>query len=277
MALEQVARLVDKAARDSGILKAMQTDPGRLQKALALSEAHAQALLSAGAFTSNRTAFTTSNDEGGIEVLSDDAPLGTLLPPEGEGFAGSSELAPVIGAITSPTATPHAPKAAPHSNASPQAPPPSPKGAGSTPRATSPSPQSSSGSPSPRASSLQGSPSPQAPSLQGSPATQAPQASPALPGSSGPGPGVNQQDQYPGLQPGGPVEVAPLPKAQPTTVPQGTPPMPQGSATPIAGSSRVSGGGCCCACETGMVAIVAQVSTTAQTAITAITAIAGLN
>jgi hypothetical protein len=78
MALERVAELVNLAVRDSGVLYALKTDPGRLRAPLGLTAAQVNALRSAEAF---QHAVAAADDDN------------VLLPAEGSG--GDLGIAPV--------------------------------------------------------------------------------------------------------------------------------------------------------------------------------------
>ena len=87
MALKPVAQLLRLAANDRGVLSALQNDPVQLRRRLHLSDAHVQALVSAGPVSSISLAMDL-DQSGGMTNL------GTLLPPEGSGSADPDELPP---------------------------------------------------------------------------------------------------------------------------------------------------------------------------------------
>ena len=282
MALERVAHFARLAASDGGVLAALQDDPESMRQPLELSEAQVHALISASAFTSDKPVHTTSRAEdpvGDTTNLMELGTLGTLLPPEGSGaFPAPGELppapvapvAPIAVTPTYPVPPKGTPRVAPPSfppmthvpqSAAPTQ-PPTPTSPSTSPT-TSPSQVISTPARAPYGSPAMG------PRSYGSPVVSSPVYA-TTGGSRGPASGGPQQTvtASTGAQGTSGQVVQRYGTAQTTTIPASNTPSFTVPTAP---------GSCGCACEVGMIAIVAQLSATAQSAITAITAIAGMN
>ncbi len=280
MALERVAHFARLAASDGGVLAALQDDPESMRQPLELSEAQVHALISASAFTSDKPVHTTSRAEdpvGDTTNLMELGTLGTLLPPEGSGaFPAPGELPPVPVSPAAPIAVtptyPVPPKGTPR--VAPPSNPPmthAPQSAAPTqpPTPTAPSPSTSPSQViSTPARTPYGSPA-AVPRSYGSPVVYSPAYATTVV-SRGPASGSPQQTitTSSGAQGTSGQAVQRYGTAQTTTIPASNTPSFTVPTAP---------GSCGCACEVGMIAIVAQLSATAQSAITAITAIAGMN
>ncbi len=271
MAFERVAHFARLAASDGGVLAALRDDPESMRQPLELSEAQVHALISAGAFTSDKPVKTTSVAEdpvGDTTNLMELGTLGTLLPPEGSGaFPAPGELPP---APITPIAV--APTYAPPPSGIPKTAPPSSPPVTPVPQSAAPAQPSTPTSP-PRATPTQSF----APQLV-PPATPQVPSAPVAPSPVYPTLGVST-----GPTPGSPQQTVTTSSAAQTA--NGTVVQRYGTAlTATIPPSNTSSftvptapGSCSCSCEVEMIAIVAQLSATAQSAITAIAAIAGMN
>ena len=143
MALDRVAKLVQRAAQDTGVFDALRNNPARLKRPLRLSAAHLDALHSASVFpipmaggdftrpvAARSTVVRTLIAPGQTPPLSDSTPDSSgLLPPEGSGqFVGTAGVivpgAPQIPAPSQPPKS--APPATPPSVAPRSTPPTQP-------------------------------------------------------------------------------------------------------------------------------------------------------
>lgn len=259
MSLDQVAQLARQAASEDAVLRALQNDPSQIGKPLNLSDAHLRALISAGSFTTERPAFTTSTPQQSLAHQIATMDVGTLFPPEGQGqFPTPGELPPIVVA---PQA---APAAAPLPGTVPRPISPQPKAPVSTPA----TPRST-----PKATPISG--QPQSPQSQRPPAAptsgqpQSPQAPTYTPGTTPTSNGTPQGTPAPsasGQTPGQPVQ---------SSGSDGTPEQAV-QTSPAPCFQETLEGESCCPYLVAMVSIVAELSTVTQTALTAITAIAGI-
>jgi hypothetical protein len=281
MPMEKVAQLIREAVRDAGVMHALRADPGRLQKTLALSDAHVKALKTAEAFSPitkaappQPTAATALGDtvsELDGAIAEDTGEGNALLPAEGTGGSMGGTMGPgacpePVGPIgPSPTAPPTKAPAAPTSPSVPVPAVPRRAPAGPVRVPTAPIP------------------SPHPPMVPGPPTRSPEPPSPWPPMLPHPVPSSVPRPAPQSPQPG-PVLQPVMPRT-PTSTPTATP--PPGAA---AGSTDSHGPGTpssvpqqlpivppstgCCDCGAAIVGIVSIVSNTAMTAISAITACA---
>jgi hypothetical protein len=230
MAMEKVAALVSRAARDSGFAEALIRDPTQLRAVLELTDAHVAALRSAEALAPRPAVQVTADGQAAQAIA---LGTGTLYPPEG---SGTMALDYVV--IPSPAFPPQQPPSAP---LPPLAPPPSPPRAAPQPPAPAAAPHAPVPTPQVTPPAPVRTPFPMP--MPGRQPTPAP-AVPIAP-----------------VQPGSPV---PTPSPTPTRPHR----VPYPSIAPsVVG---VAGRGCCDTAVAGIVALVSNTAVPAITAITAI-------